>query len=686
MTIVSGLGQVADMTFDFEVDVQAKLPSLADSHNPNFVRTSTVLGLTQTRVDPKHRSKVCIHWLSGLCQKGDACGYLHKMDKSKMPDCRHGSRCKIKNCPLVHVDEEARPECMFFKQGFCFHGPNCKFRHVKLSPDDCPATAQFNTMAVDQEGEGGAAAPSSKGRKTQTPNLYYKITLCKHWLKNGMCPFGDDCHFAHSEAELKSFSGTEDLDDTDIFDPIRNEIAVELTRPWDEDHNVSYFFVHSPDLRSLVVSRRRQVWMLPLSVATEVTAASQKSEKVILFFGVKSLGGIYGIAEVAGPIPPLNPMMPISPEFPVRWLHTTRISLKMVSQLKMSDGSSIARISHDGLLGQPVGYEILLVLLRKVSWDWSRELEAAESGKFDQERSMSAALPADALFGQTWFQRANDMAMNMASNNSGSGGGDEYFYNGEKPGFVMACRGAILQEVFSRFLFGVPNHLRQSVMDNIVEGTPLFVINTDDNTIAGLYEAVDKPDTYDADAFRACMPTQVPFRIVIDGTPTGIQDVDVKGAMGGHPAVGPMNLLSTKRLATVFAVMSGVMKRGRMSSATHITERNYTSGYKAPFEFVGSVLVGIDLVKNAHLAIGVRKSLLGASASNILGVLNAFASPRTAKARLRGLGSGYGEGPDKRELQEPLQFTVSTQNEEELAPVMRGIEALCARVRAEFQF
>jgi hypothetical protein len=41
-------------------------------------------------------------------------------------------------------------------------------------------------------------------RPAPKPNEFYKVSLCKHFLQ-GECPFGDGCHFAHGEAELRKF-------------------------------------------------------------------------------------------------------------------------------------------------------------------------------------------------------------------------------------------------------------------------------------------------------------------------------------------------------------------------------------------------------------------------------------------------------------------------------------------------
>jgi len=42
--------------------------------------------------------------------------------------------------------------------------------------------------------EGGMAMPHK-----------YKTTLCKHFKESKTCPFGDNCNYAHGDAELQSF-------------------------------------------------------------------------------------------------------------------------------------------------------------------------------------------------------------------------------------------------------------------------------------------------------------------------------------------------------------------------------------------------------------------------------------------------------------------------------------------------
>ena len=89
------------LNFDFEPYVTKMLPEL-----DNLDTESLLNPFGAFRGDPKHRTVVCRHWLLGLCQNGFSCGYLHRLDRSKMPACKHGKLCKIKNCHLKHMDEQ----------------------------------------------------------------------------------------------------------------------------------------------------------------------------------------------------------------------------------------------------------------------------------------------------------------------------------------------------------------------------------------------------------------------------------------------------------------------------------------------------------------------------------------------------------------------------------------------------
>lgn len=138
------------------------------------------------KADPRHRVIVCQHWLLGLCQVGNDCTYLHRFDKNKMPQCKHGKICKLKNCPLKHGEMDIL-ECIFYKQGFCANGPMCPRRHVVKRPDECPVESTFE--AGYYAPVSGGSGPATKKPKTHQPNENYKVSLCTHWLQTGTCTF-----------------------------------------------------------------------------------------------------------------------------------------------------------------------------------------------------------------------------------------------------------------------------------------------------------------------------------------------------------------------------------------------------------------------------------------------------------------------------------------------------------------
>jgi cleavage and polyadenylation specificity factor subunit 4 len=182
--------------------------------------------LTSAKFDPRLRTVVCRHWLRDLCMKGSSCEFLHQYDLSKMPLCRHGDRCKIPDCPFRHISDANRLDCVFYSQGFCIHGPFCRYRHVQRERQDLPAVADFTLglTQMQQNEERGGQEPES--RPTAKPNENYKTSICKHFLQ-GSCPFGEKCHFAHGQHELRAFptqtrAANEEERYVRLYDPCAN--------------------------------------------------------------------------------------------------------------------------------------------------------------------------------------------------------------------------------------------------------------------------------------------------------------------------------------------------------------------------------------------------------------------------------------------------------------------------------
>jgi cleavage and polyadenylation specificity factor subunit 4 len=467
-----------NLEFDFEGFVSKMLPEL---ENVDTESLSNPFGAF--RGDPKHRTVVCRHWLLGLCQNGATCSFLHRLERSKMPACKHGTMCKIKNCHMKHVDDQEVVECIFYKQGFCYNGPNCVRRHVKRLPDEIPKEASFDQCIVvsssgTQSGVNNSAQPLKK--KRAGPNENYKVSLCDHWLLRGTCHFNEGCIFAHGEEELlEGFQG-EQLNDSDVYDPTRFRLDAQLVLPFSKQARIAYYLFQAPDLRSLLVSKRRQVWAVSTKMVAEINASLRAYDHVVAYMLVRSLKGIYGVCRISGPIPggpgvaPANGNMSLSPEFPVLWLRTMRVSLRTIAQLKIgTTGIFVGRTTTDAKFESKVGSEIMYISYRKPEWDWGADgqYQLAEEALVrlrvaQGEPPTGPPVPSpEALFPFDWPDRMHFTFDKPGGGGGGGGGGfggaqsslvpsapapQADFYTLEFPGFIFNASGEVANEIFAR--------------------------------------------------------------------------------------------------------------------------------------------------------------------------------------------------------------------------------------------
>ena len=273
--------------------------------------------LTSAKHDPRLRTVVCRHWLRDLCMKGAACEFLHQYDLSKMPLCRHGDRCKVRDCPFRHISEADRLECVFYSQGFCIHGPFCRYKHVRRDRSELPLVADF-TLGLSQMQAGRDG--SVPRRPAPKPNEFYKVSLCKHFL-NGDCPFGEGCHFAHGEHELRKFpaktpgeDGTGEGDDegeggADLGENMfGNQESTTMDyyqggsagggklTPVLEPERASFFIVRSMTQHDLARSAVRGEWYVQRRHAERLNTAFHSGRQVMVYFTVSGSDHIQGAA------------------------------------------------------------------------------------------------------------------------------------------------------------------------------------------------------------------------------------------------------------------------------------------------------------------------------------------------------------------------------------------------------
>ena len=117
------------LEFDFEDNLEQ-----TDLKTQTLAPTLAPSNQLEPRAQKNYRQTVCRHWLRNLCMKGDKCGFLHQFDKERMPVCRYFAKygeCKEPDCPYKHSNDDVK-ECNMYKLGFCIHGPNCRYKHIRL--------------------------------------------------------------------------------------------------------------------------------------------------------------------------------------------------------------------------------------------------------------------------------------------------------------------------------------------------------------------------------------------------------------------------------------------------------------------------------------------------------------------------------------------------------------------------
>jgi cleavage and polyadenylation specificity factor subunit 4 len=108
-----------EFAFDFERGLEQNVgqpveppPSMPASGRKNYrmARVGAMISIRR-RSSPRGTQTVCRHWLRGLCMKGNACGFLHQFEASRMPVCRFFakySECKVCACDNVVLQETRR--------------------------------------------------------------------------------------------------------------------------------------------------------------------------------------------------------------------------------------------------------------------------------------------------------------------------------------------------------------------------------------------------------------------------------------------------------------------------------------------------------------------------------------------------------------------------------------------------
>ncbi|MCO5577212.1 hypothetical protein L7F22_031037 [Adiantum nelumboides] len=147
------------------------------------------------------KTKLCTKFKLGSCTFNERCHFAHGVEELRKPPAGWEEMVKqgggaFNMGPSGRSSEPPRKSnkpCRFYLEGHCPYGDRCTFSHG--NEDMVRETAP--TMDP-------VPASNASGRSN------YKTRLCTRWEKGELCIYGDKCHFAHGQAELRAYSGGSD--------------------------------------------------------------------------------------------------------------------------------------------------------------------------------------------------------------------------------------------------------------------------------------------------------------------------------------------------------------------------------------------------------------------------------------------------------------------------------------------
>jgi cleavage and polyadenylation specificity factor subunit 4 len=503
--------------------------------------------LTSAKHDPRLRTVVCRHWLRDLCMKGAACEFLHQYDLSKMPLCRHGERCKIKDCPFRHISEADRLECVFYSQGFCIHGPFCRYKHVRRERVDLPVVADF-TLGLSQMQAAGKDGVTAR-RPAPKPNEFYKVSLCKHFL-NGECPFGEGCHFAHGEHELKKFPGKheEEGDENVVSENMfsnQETITVDYFQggaagggrptPILEPEQASFFIVRAARQRDLAISAVKGEWYVQKRHADKLNEAYQAGKKqVMIFFTVSDSQHIQGAALMTSKASlhqeyPSDDAEAFCYRLQVEWYRTTELPIETALEAAPDLLLPTCTTQFCQDMSPKTGESLMKAV-------WNSPLVTLYESFSGQDSPLSDELPWPTMPG---------------------------------PGFIFGCNSETMDECLGRGVFGLPAHMKAAA-SVIKPGCSIFLFNVTDRLLFGIFEALTpaimniEPTAFSKNprATSSPFPVQIRVRVSLECPP--VEDTDptlneiLRTRVGGR--IGPLTHSQTEAVASLLAYQCGALQ------------------------------------------------------------------------------------------------------------------------------
>ncbi|KAG8365658.1 hypothetical protein BUALT_Bualt18G0128900 [Buddleja alternifolia] len=291
------------------VDANAASAAAAHSHNPSAAPAQAMQvaeGMGGGGGRRSFRQTVCRHWLRSLCMKGDACGFLHQYDKSRMPVCRFFrlyGECREQDCVYKHTNEDIK-ECNMYKLGFCPNGPDCRYRHAKLPGPPPPVEEVLlkiqqltsynhgNSNRFFQNRNTNYAQQTEKPQFQQGPNVTNQIGKTNTMELGNVQQQpqqGVQSQQQGSQGQIQNIPSGQQSQPSRTAAPLPQGTS-------------RYFVVKSCNRENLELSVQQGVWATQRSNEAKLNEAFESVENVILIFSVNKTRHFQGCAKMTSRI------------------------------------------------------------------------------------------------------------------------------------------------------------------------------------------------------------------------------------------------------------------------------------------------------------------------------------------------------------------------------------------------
>ncbi|KAF8413516.1 hypothetical protein HHK36_001506 [Tetracentron sinense] len=311
------------LSFDFEGGLDSGPPNLSasvpliQSDSSAAVAGNSVAGPPATEPAGGNyagrrsfRQTVCRHWLRSLCMKGDACGFLHQYDKSRMPVCRFFrlyGECREQDCVYKHTNEDIK-ECNMYKLGFCPNGPDCRYRHAKMPGPPPPVEEVFQKIQHLSSFNYGSSnrffqhRNAGYNQQTERPQFPQGSNTVNQGMAIKQSTTADSINVQQQQPQVQQ-SQPQQASQTQMqtlpsgVPNQGNRTASPLPQGLSR-----YFIVKSCNRENLELSVQQGVWATQRSNEAKLNEAFDSVENVILIFSVNRTRHFQGCAKMTSKI------------------------------------------------------------------------------------------------------------------------------------------------------------------------------------------------------------------------------------------------------------------------------------------------------------------------------------------------------------------------------------------------